>query len=352
MIQRKPRLVAAVGLAVMLTSCAAPVPTHTPQPDPTPTPTPEVAPLGSSALPLGCADLVDPSSLASMAPPSEPAVVAVVDERRIEQDMRSVAERQAGVLRCAWSNNYGGTDFSRHVRLTVAPTTASSLDPSAEPINSVNGWAEIAGDDPTLGDCSAGSDSGSGELFGSCVIIQLRDGYRIDLTVVGMPAATVDEALSFSQALLNFAGAAIGGAPPAREIATAAGTTDPASYCNAPAVLAVAAARGATGDPKITSEIPGVTTCSWHAPDPYGYSGDYTFDLNVIPGGAWAFQPLSEGVGRYPLWYEPSAFGPQLIGTGDWLAAFLVVDDDLLQLSTPYGPEDPDAWAQLLAAQF
>lgn len=350
--QEMLRLVTVVGLAVMLASCAAaPAPTQTPQSDPTPTPTPEVAPLGSSALPLGCADLVHLSSLESMAPSSGPAIVSVVDERRIEQDVRSVAQLQAGVLSCVWSNNYGGTDFSRYVRLDVAASAATSLDASAEQ-GSLYPWIEIPGDHPTLANCDAGSDAGAGELFGHCDMIQLRDGYRIDLIVSGMPAAVIDEALSFSQGLLDFAGAAIDGAPPAREISAAGGTADPASYCAAPAVLAVGSARGATGDPEVTSGINGVTTCSWHAPDPYGYSSDYTFDVSVIPGGAWAIQPLAAGVGSFPFWYEPSTLGPQLIGTGDWLAAFLVVDDDLLQLTTPPGPDDPDAWAQLLAAHF
>jgi len=310
-----------------------------------------MAPLGSSALPLGCADLISTASLASMAPPTEPAVVAVVDENRIEQDVRSVAQLQAGALRCVWSNNYGGTDSSRYVQLVVAPSAATALDPSAEQ-ESAYPWVEIPGDDPTLANCYAGSDVGAAAPVGFCAMVRLHDGYRIDLIALGMTAAVVDEARSFSQGLLDAAVAAIDGAAPAREIVNAGGTTDPASYCAAPAVLAVGAARGATGDPEVSSDIPGVTTCSWPAPDPYGHSGDYTFDVNVIPGGAWALEPLAAGVGRYPLWYEQSSFGPQLIGTGDWLGAFLVVDDDLLQLSTPYGPDDPDPWAQLLAAHF
>ena len=310
----------------------------------------EYAARGTSAIPLGCADLLAVADVAGMSPAGEPPMADVIDEARIAQDM-SVSELQAGALRCVWSNNYGGTDFSRSVHVTVAPSTATALDPATEPPNIYGGgWVEAAAEHPTLESCLDDS------WAGNCTIVQLRAGYRIDLDILASDTPSLGPAAAFSHGIVEAIGSRVDAAGPARAIAPAP-DTDIAARCAAPEVTMVVAARGGSGPPSVAanSDYATVIDCTWMVANPDGspYPEDYTLTVSVLPGGAWAVDRIASGVGAYGNNYRPASDGGYLVSEGFFgLGAFRALGDDLIQVTAPYRDGDPDAWVQQLAAAW
>jgi hypothetical protein len=327
------RGVSLVFVAVLALAGCTPGPEVPESPSASPNPVGEPALLGQSALPLGCSDLIAPTDLSAV----YPGIAVAIDEQHVAQDM-TVALVQSGALACAWSNDFGATGTHGEVRLTVALSAATSLDPAIEPVVSVIPWSLVAGPHPTVATCMAL------ESVGSCDQVQLRGGYRVDLSVVGN-AESAEQISALSAGLLEHVGAAIDDAPAPRILTEPVGTTDPAALCVDPAIEPITAARGATGTPVISTDAQShVTRCSWQV----GGVG-HTVEVAVLPGGSWAFEALAGGVGSFPLWYELAPDGDYLVGEGDWLGAFRVIGDDLVQITAPNGSDDPVAWEALLA---
>ncbi len=348
-----PTAATALAVTLLLTGCTtveepAAIPAV---PTPPPATEPAAAPLGSSALPLGCADLVDLAVIESMAAPGEWPVVAVIDENRIERSIRHVAALQAGALRCVWSSNFGSTGFNRTVTIEVHPSTETHLDPAAAAGADLGGrtWSVLAGEHPTISGCHAIGLISDTDYAGSCSYVQLRDGYRIHLDADGAPGQG-DDVRDFGLALLERVGSAIDGADEARRIAIADRSGVPARHCDAPGVRQIIAARGGSGEPTI-SETGGLTECTWVVPWD-GISPDLT--VSVLPGGGWAFEPLVAGVDHFPVMYVPSPSGQHLVAGGDWFAALTMKDGDLVAIEAPGALEwdDNERWVELVDANF
>jgi len=346
---RRTGVVVGIVVAAMLAGCASPGGGGAVNPDGTVEPSIEYAPVGSAAIPVGCAELLSVADVASISPAGEPPMADVIDENRIAQDM-SVAQLQAGSLRCIWSNNYGGTDFNRTVRLTVSPSTATTLDPATEPENYFGSWSDAGEEQPTLISCQEGGG------LGGCLFVQLRAGYRIDLSIDGVDAPTLDALTSLSRGLLATVGAAVDAAGAPQSIAPTP-DIDIATLCAAPEVTSVIAARGGSGAPSVAANpsYPAVIDCSWEVANPDGspYPEDYTVTVSVLPGGAWAVDRIASGVGAYGNNYRPASDGDYLVSEGFFgLGAFRSLGNDLIQVSAPYRDGDPDAWVQQLAAAW
>lgn len=339
--------IAVVLLVAVLVGC-----TPTPAPDPTeapsgsPSPVAEVAPVGESALPLGCADLLVETDVADLGPDFDEPVSAAIDESRIVVDMGVVA-LQLGTLECIWAARYGATDFHAAIELTVAPTTATALDAAAEQ-SFMGAFAPADGLPGTLLTCAdpyAADETST--LYTNCDIVQLRAGYRLDLETSGLVGTDASVALG----LLATIDAAIDAAPPARVVEPVAGTTDPGAVCTSAELAPVLAHLGATGDPVIAPSdgFPGVTQCTWPGVDEYGNpTGPWA---RVLPGGAWAIPRLGSGVASIFVPTHPSADGSLVIGVGDGVSVWRAVGDDLVEIVSGDSTKG-DGWEAFLEATW
>lgn len=340
-----PRLRGAVlvaGLvAVALVGCA-PAATPTPAPSSTPTPQPTAdAVVGKSALPLGCADLLTTADLAGLV-----EVKIVVDETHLVQSAEEAARAQAGQLLCGWGDaEFRGTGWSDQLELRILPTADTSIPESDD---SGDRLVPVEAAVPTsVGRCS------SDGAHASCRMIQLRDGYRVELQLSAMSPSD-DTIRASAETLLGTIGAAVDSAGPQRVVAQPDGVARPASLCAEPDIRTVVDARGAAGEPTVTStsfDEATLVTCTWTVDDPWSGTPS-PITVSVLPGGAWAMPSLADGVGVYPLWYEPSPSGAYLVGSGDWLGALRVRGADLVALGAPQGPDDPGAWELQLDAAW
>lgn len=344
---RSPGIVVAIVAAVALAGCAPGGGAPGPGAPGLGAPGVEYAPLGTSAIAAGCADLLPLDRVAGMSPEGEPAMVDVIDENRIAQDM-SVAALQAGALRCVWSNNYGGTDFKRSVWLTVWPSTETTLDAATEPESYYGPWNDTGEDIPTLFACEHYGD------MGNCSLVQLRAGYRIELIVEAVTSSGLPEMATFARRILAGIGDGVDAAGPARAIAPWP-LTDVAAVCAAPEITAVVAARGGAGAPQIAPNPynEGVVDCSWQVDNPYGstYEDDYTLYVSVLPGGAWAMDRLATGVGSVGGMYQP--VDDYLLGTPIFsVGAMRTIGNDLVRVIAPFRDDDPEAWERAIASAW
>lgn len=341
--------VAASLLMLALAGCAAAGTVPTPPPG-VPTPTPTIEPvIGASALPLGCAELLSLDDLKGFVP----TVGTIVDERHLIQRIDAVQAAQRGDLRCGWAEDeFDGTGWTNQVDLRIAPSTDVDLPQTDEsgskltPVPAAHPTARYGLD----GSCAVGDDSGAA----FCRVVQLRGGYRLELDV----AARVGAEPSLEPgtlALLEKIGSAIDGAGPMRVVSQPSGTTDPAALCAEPSLRSVVDARGASGEPVLetwpqSGGIASMTRCEWNVTDEWGFPNSAS--IQVLPGGAWAFESLSNGIGSYPFWFTTADGGAYLVGSGDGVAALRVVGEDLIEITAAHGSADPAAWEQLLDATW
>jgi hypothetical protein len=320
----------AVVVVGALLGCAAPSPSSHPTGTPSGTPSgeAEIAPVGESAIPLGCSDILAIEDVADLGAESDQDLSLAIHEDRIAVDM-TVADLQLGALRCVWAARYGSTDFHAEIRLRIAPTTMTELVPTDEETHG-GPPAAVDGDASALIVCDDSFQaSDDPALYNVCRVVQLRGGYRIELETSGLRAA---EGQDPSVALRLLAGidAAVDGAGPARVVEPVVGATDPGSLCRAPEIVPLLEHVGATGDPVIepATDYPGVTRCAWASDDEYGNpSGPWIW---VLPGGAWAIPRLGTGVSNIFTPTHPSADGSFVIGNGDEVSAWRAVGDDLV----------------------
>lgn len=321
------RAVAVLVVVGTLSACAAAADDGEPTTPPSPaaSPTTEFAPAGTSALPLGCADLLDVTDLIAVGPDSDEPISVAVDESRIEVGMR-IAELQRGTLHCVWASRYGASDFHAQIDLTVAPAPATALDPATE--DSHHGaYAALDGDAASLVACTDSFPADeSAALYNGCDLVRLVGGYRIELGIMGLKAAAGRDT-SIVVRLADMISAAIDEAGPARMIAPAQAGDDPASLCRAHEVAAVLAELAVSGDPSIDDgqTFEGVTTCVWERSDSWT-------SVYVIPGGAWAIEPLATGVATPFLPTHPSRDGSFIVGIGEGLSAWRAIGDDLVAI--------------------
>ncbi|AYF96820.1 hypothetical protein D7I47_00155 [Protaetiibacter intestinalis] len=278
-------------------------------------------------------------------------IALAVDENRMVVQMDAVAALQAGALHCIWASRYGATDFHAEIELWITPSVATTVDPAAEH-SDADAFAPLDGDPSTLIACyeSYGGISGDSELFNNCDVVQLRDGYRIDLTTTSLVAVAGRDQTA-ARKLIAAIGTAVDGAGPARSIATAAGTGDPASLCTAPELVPLLDHVGATGDPTIetgTSD-PAVTICAWDGVD--GSGNPVGPRVRVLPGGSWAIPGLGTGLSSIFLVTHPSADGTYIVGVGDAVTAWRAIGDDLVEFESE-NPDAVDGWEGFLEATW
>ncbi len=166
-------------------------PRSDPQSSESPTPTFEVAPIGEAAIPLDCGDILADADVADLGHETYDRDIHLsIDAGRIAVDMTSVARLQAGTLSCVWSARYGDTDFHAEISLWISPSEAGALDPSTEP-SSRDTFAPLDGDPNTLIACyeSFAASSDDPTLFNGCDVVQLIDGYRVELATDALRAA-------------------------------------------------------------------------------------------------------------------------------------------------------------------
>jgi len=343
---------AVVGLtlvAVLVGCTTAPPPDPTSTPSESPTPTVEVAPLGEAAIPLGCSDLLAVTEVANLGPDYDEDLSLAIDESRIAVDM-TVAELQRGTLRCIWASRYGSTDFHAAIELRVTPSTATQLVPADEQ-SYAGEFVAVEGDPTTLYVCSDGFQADeSPAMYNSCDVVQLRAGYRVELSTSGLKSSGNPDP-SVALQLLATIDSAVDTAGPARAIEPVTGTSDPASVCLAPELTSALAYLGAAGDPVVAPSeyYSGVTTCTWPGEDEYGQeTGPW---VEVLPGGAWAVPRLGTGVANIFTPTHPSGDGSFVIGFGDNLGAWRAVGDDLVSIYG-YNYDARDGWEAFLESAW
>jgi hypothetical protein len=346
------RIVPGLVLVAVLVGCTVSDPTTTSSPTPSETtPAIEVAPLGEAAIPLGCADILDTADVASLGADFDEELVLAIDENRIVIRMDAVAALQSGALHCIWAARYGSTDFHAQIELRISPSTSTTLDPTAEQ-SYADAFAPLDGDPTTLIACGESFIASSDDptLYNGCDVVQLRDGYRIELTTNALEAVAGRDQ-TVARRLVASIGAAVDGAGPARAIAPFAGTSDPAALCTAPELAPLLEHVGAGDEPAITTGVydPAVTTCDWKGVDDYGQpTGPW---VNVLPGGAWAIPRLATGFGNIFVSTHPSADGTFIVGTGDAVSAWRAIGDDLVEFEFG-GIEAVEGWEEFLDATW
>lgn len=298
---------------------------------------------------MGCAELLSLDDLEEFVP----TVGTIVDERHLLQRIDAVQAAQRGDLRCGWAEDeFNGTGWTNQVDLRIAATTDVVLPPTDEsgstltPVPAAHPTARYGLD----GSCAVGDDSGAA----FCNVVQLRGGYRVELDVAARMGAEPSLEPG-TLALLETIGSAIDAAGPMRVVAQPPGTTDPAALCAEPALRSVVDARGASGEPVLGTwpeggGVASTTSCVWNITDEWGYPN--AISIQVLPGGAWAFAALSDGIGSYPFWFTKGDGGAYLVGSGDGVAALRVLGDDLIEITAANGSADPAAWEQLLDATW
>jgi hypothetical protein len=337
-----------VVLVGLLVGCADADPTVAPSETSTPTPVAVVAPVGESALPLGCADLLASADVAELGAEFDDDLSLSIDENRIVVSM-GVRELQLGTLQCIWAARYGSTDFHASVEVTVAPSTATTLDPTAEQSHAGE-FTAVDGEPSMLVACSDGYQADeTATLYLNCDVIQLHRGYRIELRSSGLRAPASQDA-SVVRSLVAKVAAAIDLAEPTRVVEPVDGTSDPASLCRAPEIVPLLERLGAEGDPVVepSPEYRGVTRCTWSGQDEYGDVGPW---VSVLPGGAWAIPRLGAGVSSIFMPTRPSADGSFVIGVGDGVSAWRAVGNDLVLVES--GDFDAaEGWEAFLEATW
>ena len=327
-----------IGLVGCAPVAAAPEPSPTSTPEPSPTVEPAV---GQSVLPLACADLLTAADLAQLVP----SVRTVVDGEHLAQTLTAAAEAQGGVLTCGWAlDQYQRTDWQNEVSLTVSPSTeiAISADTGAGFT-----WTPVEGEHPT--GISGGCDLGD---IAYCHAVQLRQGYLVELTVGARVSESAPSLAPPTLEILERVGSKIDGAGDPRAVVQSVGAADPASVCADADVRSIVEARGATGEPEVTtrdtraSDVP-VTICTWPLLD-----DSEGIQVQVVPGGAWAYDRIAAGVSIGLLSFDPVPDADYLTGSGTGRAAIRAFGDDLIEITVPGRADDPAAWDALLAATW
>lgn len=341
-------LVVAIGLVLVGCGAAPPAPMPSASESSSESPESVVAAVGEPALDASCTDLVDEAALRAAGDANEDALALALDERRIAQRLAAAARLQAGDLRCVWSSNFGGTDFARSVSVVVTPSTESSVAASTD-ASSAGPWRVAP--DGSLEACTepAAIVVVAESTSGSCSAILVAAGYRVDIEVSSHALPTRDAAWAWLADVRTHLVAALEAAPAPREIPA----VGPAELsCSDPRLVALVAARGGGGEPEVRGDG-AITWCSWPVPDPTGMADGFTLDVGILADGAGLLEVLADGVGLYPLWFEPLPGEPLiLLGTGDAIGAFVAVGPDLVEISGPAGADDPAAWVADLTARF
>jgi hypothetical protein len=311
----------------------------------------EVVPVGSSTIPLDCADLLDGSAVADLGPDDDEPIEPAIDASTIVVAMSDVAALQAGQLHCIWAARYGATDFHAQIEVRISPTDATTLDPGNEESYGDEPLAPFGSDPATLLWCSEPfAPTEDSAQFNTCEVVQLRRGYRITIEAIGLEAGPGRDS-SVAADLLEAIDAAVDAAGGPRTIETVTGAADPASLCTGPEIAPVLQRLGAVGDPLVETygNDPVVTTCEWSGVDENGNPTGPT--VEVLPGGAWAIPRLRTGIASIFLPTHPSTDGSLIIGVGDGVSAWRAIGGDLVSI-TSWDYDAVDGWESFIEATW
>lgn len=344
------RFVVLAAATAALAACAPAEPAATSEPGPSETAVPVVvAAPGESAIPLGCADLLDVAAVADLGPSFDDPIAVAVDETRIAVDW-SVARLQDGALHCVWASRYAASDFHAEIELWVAPTTATALDAASEssPIGDFGVADGVPGAIVACAEAFRATEAP--DLFTSCDAVAIVAGYRVEVATSGLTSGPGRDPSATTSILADIV-AAVPSAGPARTVAPSAASGTPAAACTSPELAPVLAYFGAEGAPVVGTddEFPAVTSCRW---DVEGEFGDIGLRVEVLPGGAWALPRLATGVSTFWVPTAPSADGTFLIGSGDSVSGWRTLGDDLVEVFASPSGAARDGWAAFLESTW
>ncbi|HEY5319276.1 MAG TPA: hypothetical protein VIJ76_00220, partial [Galbitalea sp.] len=292
------RMAPLVVLVAVLAGCAAPVPTPThSSAGARPTPTATAAAHPGSRVPLKCADLFTPATVAALV--GAPVTISR-DESTPPAYLDDVANAQLGVLPCQW---VGGDAFeagyTANVSVYIAPDSSAgfvanlSADLAEHPAQSAPPILNSAGDKSGYWCEAAGVSGDSPECRGQMLV----GSYWVSVILSAVAPATAAIATANTQKILATVATRLraAGSPKTTVWATSAST--PPGFCTDP--NATSQVRTIFAAPRLTLYPGGkrtfdassialdglVAECNWT--DPGCSSG--TVDIELLAGGAWVF---------------------------------------------------------------
>jgi hypothetical protein len=291
--------VAAVAV-VALAGCAAPTSTATPQhaSSSTPTPAPKAAAAPGSRVPLKCADLMTPATVAAVVGVS---VTVTTDESTPAKYLGDLASAQLGSLACVWSGQ-DGSDYGPFAReaIYIAPDSSNAFSANyAKNMSDVPaGYAatvtNTVGTESGYRCGSAPEFDGDGESFG-CDAQMLVSSYWVSVYVSGVAPSTTATVTSGTESILTAVAERLRTAGEPRTTAWVPSTTSTPNFCaSSSAAAAVNTAMGVSDFAPAPAPTPPVDAGSV-ALDGRDDSCTFTsatrgaVNIQLLAGGSWAF---------------------------------------------------------------
>jgi hypothetical protein len=297
------RIAPLVALVAVLAGCAAPtVPSHTHATKPTPTATAAATP--GSRVPLKCADLFSPATVALLvgAP-----VNVLRDESTPPGNLQDVAAAQLGVLGCDWAGGDGfEAGYLADLSVYIAPEsragfTANFSHDLAEAPEAAGAPVKNTAGDKSGYWCEAQGRSGDSPL---CSAQMLVGSYWVSVSFSAVAPATAATATANTQKILAMVATQLRAAGPPETTVWAAPASTPPGFCTDPnstvEVRKILAAPGLTVYPT-GQRILDASRAALDGHDVYclwSDSKEGSASVELLASGSWifpGFAPVAAG---------------------------------------------------------